>query len=74
MLKLEIELHVWQNFLVLVDVVDGQGDGAQHLRVPHVGQEPEGQVVLGGRVVPPLDQLRSFEPVEKCFIPIVLKF
>ena len=63
MLKLEVQFHPGQDFLVPVDGVDGQSDGAQDLGVPHVGQEPEGQEVVPGGVVPFLDQLRSLKPV-----------
>ena len=65
MLKLEVQFHPGQDFLVPVDGVDGQGDGAQDLGVPHVGQEPEGQEVVPGGVVSFLDQLRSLKPVKK---------
>ena len=64
MLKLEVQFHPGQDFLVPVDGVDGQGDGAQDLGVPHVGQEAEGEDVVMAALVSLFKKLAALEPDE----------
>ena len=64
MFKLEIESSLGQDLRVLVDGVHRQGDGPQHPRVPHVGQEAEGEDVVMAALVSLFKKLAALEPDE----------